>query len=158
MSTLIVKVKKLHGQAQLPAYSSDGAGCFDLHAVDVLNAAAHPSDPNAKIYRTGLAFEIPAGYVMFIYSRSGHGFNQGVRLSNCVGVIDSDYRGEVRVSLRFDAEAWGHQRLQVANGDRIAQAVILPRPAVAFDLAEQLSATERGDGGFGSTGGTSWTL
>lgn len=155
-----VNIKKLHPDAQIPQLATDGAACFDLHVVDVAAAQPHAADTNAKVYRTGLAFEIPPGYVMFIFSRSGHGLNNGVRLSNCVGVIDSDYRGEVRVGLRNDAtiEAWGHQRLQFNDGDRIAQAIVLPRPAVTFTQVDELSTTARGEAGFGSTGGTSWNL
>lgn len=83
-----------------------------------------------------------------VCSRSGHGFNYGVRLSNCVGVIDSDYRGEVMVKLHNDSE----DTYWVEAGDRIAQAYIVPVPRVVFEVAEQLSITERGNGGFGSTG------
>lgn len=155
-----VNIKKLHPDARIPQLATDGAACFDLHVVDAVLAEPHVVDTCAKVYRTGLAFEIPAGYVMLIFSRSGHGFNNGVRLSNCVGVIDSDYRGEVRVSLRHDAsiEAWGHHRLQFNDGDRIAQAIVMPRPAVTFTQVDELSTTERGEAGFGSTGGTSWNL
>jgi dUTP pyrophosphatase len=85
---------------------------------------------------------------MLIFSRSGHGFKDALRLSNCVGVIDSDYRGEVMVSLRADGEACP----KIRTGDRIAQAMILPVPAVEFEEVEDLTETARGAGGFGSTG------
>ena len=84
---------------------------------------------------------------MMIYSRSGHGFNWGVRLANCVGVIDSDYRGEVKVKLQADGCA-----MTVSKHDRIAQAMIIPVPKVQFTEVEALSETVRGAGGFGSTG------
>lgn len=140
---MLVKVKKLHPDAQLPVYTTPGAACFDLHSV-----TDETLYKEATAYRTGLAFEIPEGHVMLIYSRSGHGFKNDVRLVNCVGVIDSDYRGEVVVKLRKDSYGW----LDIANGDRIAQAMIIPVDRVTFELSEELGETERGSGGFGSTG------
>ena len=95
---------------------------------------------------------------MLIFSRSGHGFNNDVRLSNCVGVIDSDYRGEVRVKLRNDQQSHLGANpenltiLTVKPGDRIAQALVLPIPSVELVEIGELSTTARGDGGFGSTG------
>ncbi len=141
-----IKAKKLHPGAVLPQRATDGAACFDLVACD--DARPHKNDASAQIFPTGLAFEIPTGHAMFIFSRSGHGFNEAARLSNCVGVIDSDYRGEVKVSLRAD----GMHPVQLFAGDRVAQAVILPVPAVSFVECEELAETERGTGGFGSTG------
>lgn len=85
---------------------------------------------------------------MLIFSRSGHGFNYGARLANCVGVIDSDYRGEVKVKITCD-ESRG---IVMERGARIAQAMIVPVPRVHFDEVAELSPTERGTGGFGSTG------
>jgi dUTP pyrophosphatase len=85
-----IKIRKLHPQAMTPVYSTSGAGCFDLQTVD--HNTVFPG--GSTIFNTGLAIEVPEGYVMMIYSRSGHGFTHGLRLSNCVGVIDSDYRGE----------------------------------------------------------------
>ena len=102
----------------------------------------------AEVIRTGLAFEVPAGYVMLIYSRSSHGFKNGVRLSNSVGVIDSDYRGEIKVALHNDSRA----KFKVANGERIAQLVIAPVAMLEAMEVAVLEATERGTSGFGSTG------
>lgn len=141
-----IKIKKVHPDAMLPVYASEGAACFDLHAV------VHPDGMTANIYsplvvRTGLAFEIPQGYAMLVYSRSGHGFKNDVRLANCVGVIDSDYRGEVLVKLTCD----GQKPLVVFAGDRIAQAMIVPVDTVKFKEVEELGVTERGADGFGST-------
>lgn len=141
-----VKVKRLHPDAIIPAYQTAGAACFDLVAAD--DGHPHKRDENAWVFPTGLAFDIPAGHVMLIFSRSGHGFNDGVRLSNCVGVIDSDYRGEVMVSLRAD----GGQPTRMVAGARIAQAMIIPIPTVSLIEADELTETVRGDGGFGSTG------
>lgn len=150
-----LKIKKLHPDAQIPKYATKGAACFDLHAL------IDPEDDGGKgipmhwadstcIFRTGLSFEIPEGFVMMIYSRSGHGFKHGARLSNCVGVIDSDYRGEVQVKLHKDIVQ--ADSLVVKNGDRIAQAMIIPATQVEFDEFAELTSTDRGTGGFGSTG------
>ena len=155
--TIRLRVKKLHPDAKLPIYASRGAACFDLHAMVhcsdglLIQApeSALGSEPTEYIFSTGLSFEIPDGYQMLIFSRSGHGFKNSVRLSNCVGVIDSDYRGEVKVKLT--ADNWG-RGLRVHDGDRIAQAQILPVLRADFLEVDTLSDTERGDGGFGSTG------
>lgn len=138
-----VKIKKLHPDALMPQYGSDGAACFDLHCI---GGAFVTSE---QVFDTGLAFEIPEGHVMLVFSRSGHGFKNDIRLSNCVGVIDHDYRGEVKVKLRCDSTVGG---LAVRDGDRIAQAMLVPYPKVEFDWADDLSDTARGEGGFGSTG------
>jgi dUTP pyrophosphatase len=143
------KFKKVHPDAVAPVYATPGAACFDLTAVD--NGTSHKRDACAIVYRTGLSFEIPAGHVMLVYSRSGHGFNYGQRLSNCVGVIDADYRGEVMVSLRDDG-ARGAMVPVPRAGERIAQAMIVPVDRVEFEEADELSETARGAGGFGSTG------
>jgi dUTP pyrophosphatase len=144
---VIVKIQKLHPDAKVPRYASAGAACFDLHAI----VSGEPKTVgDSASFRTGLSFEIPPGHVMMIFSRSGHGFNADTRLSNCVGIIDPDYRGEVAVKLRRDS--FGGSALAVSNGDRIAQAIVLPYPHVEFEVVEELSATERGAGGFGSTG------
>lgn len=138
-----VKIKRLHPDAVMPQYGSDGAACFDLHCIGGAYVTSH------QVFDTGLAFEIPEGHVMLVFSRSGHGFKNDTRLSNCVGVIDHDYRGEVKVKLRVDGE---HGGLAVKHGDRIAQAMIVPYPKVEFIWADELSNTDRGAGGFGSTG------
>lgn len=138
-----IKVKKLNPDAQLPIYATPGSACFDLHST------VYGLIPRLGSYSfgTGLAFEIPKDHVMLVFSRSGDGFKHGVRLSNCVGVIDSDYRGEVKVKLRADEEL-----KIVCKGDRIAQGIVLPIPLVMFEEAEELSDTDRGENGFGSTG------
>jgi dUTP pyrophosphatase len=145
-----VKVKKLDPAAILPGYATVGAACFDLHAL-IEGDAEHLVGSTLTV-RTGLAFEIPQGWGMFIFSRSGHGFKNDVRLANCVGVIDSDYRGEVSVKLTSDMVDECAPMLKVKNGDRIAQAMIVQLPTIAFIEAEDLTETERGEGGFGSTG------
>jgi dUTP pyrophosphatase len=160
-----IKVKKLIPEASLPVYATEGAACFDLHAClpegfeqTVGLGVAYSNGGNKKFYSlkhvavpTGLSFEIPKDHVMLVFSRSGHGFKNQVRLQNCVGVIDSDYRGEVKVALVHDNPT-NNNPLNIKNGDRIAQAMILPVTQVSFEEVSELSETERGEGGFGSTG------
>jgi dUTP pyrophosphatase len=139
-----INIKKLVPAAKEPSYATDGSGCFDLYSLTAgVVMAGHPLKCS-----TGLAFEIPEGWVMEIYSRSGDGFNRDVRLANCVGIIDSDYRGEVGVKLTGDAG----RVFEVKVGDRIAQAKLVPSPRCTFKVVDELSSTERGTGGFGSTG------
>jgi dUTP pyrophosphatase len=147
-----VKIKKLRDNAIMPAYATDGSAAFDLYSAVDCDEINH-----AKTISTGLAFEIPNGYCMKIYSRSGHGFKQGVRLANCVGIIDSDYRGELLVKLTGDHYHLGgggrvESCLEIKAGDRIAQGIIVPVEQVQFEWSNELSSTERGAGGFGSTG------
>lgn len=147
-------IKKLHTDAKLPKYATPGAACFDLSAIVEGNGMMTSNEKLVTPYqpvsfRTGLAFEVPEGYAMLVFSRSGHGFNNGVRLSNCVGVIDSDYRGEVLVKLHCDAEGQG---VLVKHGDRIAQAGLVKMEQVEMFLTDELNETQRGEGGFGHTG------
>ena len=137
---------------QLPTYATDGAGCFDIYAHLSEPGAFSDLQPTAYVnIPTGLKVAVPEGHVMLIFSRSGHGFKSNTRLANCVGVIDSDYRGELMVKLtRDDGRSIG-----VDPGERIAQAMIIPVPR--WQIAEvpvesDLGSTLRGEGGFGSTG------
>lgn len=152
--TVQLKIKRLHPQAVLPRYATDGAACFDLCAMIALSDLPHghmmPALGAPVVVRTGLSFEVPPGHVMLVFSRSGQGFNADVRLANAVGVIDADYRGEVLVKLTRDPSA--AEPLVIRHGDRIAQAMIVPLPAVAMVEVDELGATARGAGGFGSTG------
>ena len=143
-----LKIKKLVPTAILPQYQTPGAACFDLHALHAGTVAA--GDP--KTFGTGLAFEVPNGHVLMIYSRSGHGFKNDMRLANCVGVIDSDYRGEVCVRLTNDQGGPAARRVTIKTGDRIAQGMLVRIPGVDLVEADEISETERGAGGLGSTG------
>lgn len=148
-----LKIKKLHPDAVVPQYQTAGAACFDLHALAEGGMPfGYEGLPveffEGSTFRTGLSVEIPAGHAMLIYSRSGHGFRSDTRLANAVGVLDSDYRGEVLVRLFND----GAEPFIVHKGDRIAQAMLVPIPRVEFEVVEELTTTERGTGGFGSTG------
>lgn len=148
-----MKVKKLYPLAQLPTYATDGSACFDLYAYmehhDRQDIGGSTWALNAYTFNTGLAFEIPPGWCMLIFSRSGHGFKNDVRLSNCVGVIDSDYRDEVMVRLRTDDPEC---TFEVRHGDRIAQGMLVPAHRVSFEEVEYLEPNGTRTGGFGSTG------
>jgi dUTP pyrophosphatase len=151
-----VKYKRLTDTAQEPTYATAGAACFDLYAD--IPAAAKPADyvtqgvgSNNMRINTGLAFDIPEGWAMLVFSRSGQAFKDNVRLANCVGVIDSDYTGEVLVKLARD----DFNPISVSRGDRIAQAMLVPVERVQFvDVtdSEGFKETERGANGLGSTG------
>ena len=96
---------------------------------------------------------LPPGYGMFILSRSGQGFKHDTRLSNCIGLLDFDYRGSAQVKLICDQDVPDDQMpFDVSPGDRVAQAVILPTPRISFNVVDELTDTERGANGFGSTG------
>lgn len=145
-----LNIKKLHEDAIIPTYATPGSACFDLYAVEV-EENTRLINGKPQTFRTGLSFEIPAGYVMLVFSRSGHGFNYSTRLSNCVGVIDSDYRGEVMVRLIRDTDSLTSPNF-FNSGDRVAQAMLVPVEQVVFFETEGLTETVRGTDGFGSTG------
>lgn len=134
-----VNIKRTHPDATVPKYATGGSAGFDL------TVAEYEGDDT---YNTGLAFEIPEGHVMLVYGRSGHAFKYGMRLANCVAVIDSDYRGTVKIKLAYD----GWSTHTVEKGERIAQGIIQAIPRVTFTEVSALSSTDRGNGGFGSTG------
>ena len=141
-----ILVKKLRPDAQLPSAGSPYAAGYDLYAC--LDAPVEiPPHATAKI-GTGLSIAVPEGYFGAIFARSGLATKQGLRPANCVGVCDSDYRGEYIIALHNDS---GEART-VSPGERIAQLVLLPCLAAEFEAAETLPDTERGAGGFGSTG------
>ena len=100
-----LKLKKLAPTAIIPKYATNGSACFDLHAIEVPDSGVVVSRGSPQAFRTGLAFEVPPGWVMLIHSRSGQGFKSDIRLANCTGVVDADYRGEV-VNHSHQAHAW----------------------------------------------------
>ena len=144
---------KLHPNAITPTYGSEGAACFDLSAATV-DGMAHIGDivyaGNPVTVDTGLAFEVPPGWMLKIHPRSGLKFKHGVEAFS--GVIDSDFRGSVRILLESADDHEYTPPLRINPGDRVAQASMIPSPRVTFHVVEQLSITERGAGGFGSTG------
>lgn len=141
-----LNVKKLDAKACLPTYGSEYAAGADLYArtEEPLRISPH----STAFVHTGLAMEIPAGFVGLIYARSGLACKKGLAPANKVGVIDSDYRGEIIVALYNHSEA----PITIEDGDRIAQIVITPYLAVRYQEVSELEETARGQGGFGSTG------
>ena len=139
-----IKVKKLNNNATLPTRGSEYAAGYDLYAVEGATIKAHETDKVG----TGLAFELPDDTFAAIFARSGLATKQGLRPANCVGVCDSDYRGEYIVALHNDTE----EDKTIEAGERIAQMVLMPYVKMEFAEVEELSDTERGEGGFGSTG------
>lgn len=144
-----INIKKNHPDAVIPCYAKPGDAGMDLTAV------ASEKFDNYIEYDTGLAFEIPPGYVGLIFPRSSV-YKTGQVLSNCVGVVDSGYRGNVKVKFYTDSVTiYGKSYAKgefYKVGDRVAQLMILPYPEVFFTEVNELSSTERGEGGFGSTG------
>ncbi len=143
----ILKVKKLRPEAKVPMRATEGSAGMDLSACIEEAVTINPGD--LKLIPTGIAIEIPSkDYVAYIFARSGLGIKHGICLSNGVGVIDSDYRGEVCVGLcNVSSESY-----TIQPGERVAQMVISPVSLMPVHEVEELSDTERGAGGFGSTG------
>lgn len=142
-----VQVKKLDARAVLPVRSSEHAAGYDLSACLDGESAVIGAHETRKL-GTGLAFALPEGTFGAVFARSGLAAREGLRPANCVGVIDSDYRGELIVALHNDA---GTPRT-VTQGERIAQLVLLPYLPMEFEEVDALDETVRGAGGFGSTG------
>ncbi len=141
-----VAFKKLNKNAKTPSYGSEYAAGADLYACIETEVTVNPGE--TKFIPTGLALEIPIGLVGLVYARSGLACKKGLAPANKVGVIDSDYRGEVMVALHNHSEV----PQTVAVGERVAQLVIAPYYTAEFIEQEELSGTVRGEGGFGSTG------
>lgn len=141
-----IKVKKLRDSAKLPFRATQGSAGADLYAC--LEAPVTVEPDQRVTIPVGIAVEIPAGYGGFVFPRSSVACKFGVSLPNCVGVIDSDYRGELCVPvINYSSKPY-----TVNDGDRIAQLVILPVEKAFYEYVDELSDTERGEGGFGSTG------
>ena len=140
-----VRIKKLNENAVIPSYAKDGDAGMDLVATSII------SNTSTQItYGIGLALEIPKGFVGLIFPRSSVRKTR-LMLSNCVGVVDSGYRGELQATFnKINNDSVSENDYKV--GDRIAQIMIIPHPPIEFDEVAELSDTERGEGGFGSTG------
>lgn len=150
---MLVKVKKLNENAVIPKYAKDGDAGLDLTATSV-----KIDEYGNVVYGTGLAFEIPYGYVGLLFPRSSIS-KQDIYLTNCVGVVDSGYRGEVMAKFkpvskpRHDLDQQHKEVVNIYNvGDRICQLIIIPYPSIQLVESDELSDTERGRGGFGSSG------
>ena len=137
----------LNERAKMPSFGSPFAAAFDLYAALERPRLLQP-DGRALI-PTGLVVAIPDDTVLLLFSRSGHGFKQGLRLSNCVGVIDPDYRGEVGVAITNDSD----RCQEIVPGERIAQGLLLSNERPMFSVStSDLPTTARGAGGWGHTG------
>lgn len=147
-----VNIKKLHDNAVIPARGSQSAAGCDLYACLNHERSCIVQPHQTVKVNTGIAVEIPEGYFGAIFARSGLATKKGLRPANCVGVVDSDYRGEVIVAIHNDSDV----EQVFEDGERIAQLVILPYLPVEFCEVDELSETARGTGGFGSTGATSF--
>lgn len=141
-----VNIKKLNPNATIPSYGSEFSAGADLYAC--IEDAITIAPGKMTAVSTGIAMEIPTGYVGLVYARSGLATKRGLAPANKVGVIDSDYRGEIMVALYNQSDA----PQTIEPGERIAQIVLTPYLTAEFALAETLSDTVRGAGGFGSTG------
>jgi len=141
-----LSVMRIKPTAKLPARQTAGSVGYDISACLDRDTILAPGETQ-KI-GSGIAIALEPGYAAFIYARSGLGINFGVIPANCVGVIDSDYRGEVIVGLKNTSK----EPFEVKNGDRIAQMVIKKCETPDIILCDDLDKTVRGDGGFGSTG------
>ena len=147
MQQITVKYKVLDPRSHVPAYATDGAAAADLCAV--LDAPLTLAPMQRALVPTGLAIELPGpGTVALVYARSGLSIKHGLCMANGVGVIDSDYRGELRVPMIN----LGTESYTIQPGERVAQLCIAPVYTAAFVPAQTLGDTARGQGGFGSTG------
>ncbi len=142
-----ISIKKLKDDAKLPMSGSAQAAGYDLYACSG-NGTTRILPHTTAMIGTGLAAAVPEGYFGGLFARSGLAAKQGLRPANCVGVLDSDYRGEITIALHNDTD----EVRTVEDGERIAQLVIMPYLAVSFTQVEDLDETERGEGGFGHTG------
>ena len=148
MNSLDVNITKVRENATVPTRATSESAGYDLHACIDKDLTIKKGD----LIRVpcGIAIELPSSeYAAFIFARSGLGIKYGISLSNGVGVIDSDYRGEIQVGLCRTSDG---DPYVIKNGDRIAQMIIMPVSNVNFKLVENLGESERGSGGFGSTG------
>ncbi|MBQ2809394.1 MAG: dUTP diphosphatase [Clostridia bacterium] len=141
-----VKLKKLNPNAQMPSYGSEFSAGADLCAC--IDSELVVESGQTVFVGTGLAMELPCGYVALIYARSGLACKRGLAPANKVGVIDSDYRGEIKVALHNHSS----EPQTIVPNERIAQMVVTPYIKCDFEIADTLEDTVRGEGGFGSTG------
>lgn len=146
LQTKLINIKKLRPDAIIPTYGSEFAAGADLYAC--IDETVTIESGETVLIKTGLAMEIPTGYAGLIYARSGLATKRGLAPANKVGVIDSDYRGEIMVALH------NHSSISqtIEKGERIAQMIITPYILGVYNVVDELDTTSRGEGGFGSTG------
>lgn len=142
-----LKFIKKNENVPTPRYGTDGAACFDLTAI----SASYQRTDNYYNYDTGIAVEIPEGYVGLLFPRSSNS-KKDLILANCVGVVDSDYRGWISFRYKPLNKLRLSHSFSYGIGDRIGQMMIIPVPKIELEEVTQLSETKRGDGGYGSTG------
>jgi dUTP pyrophosphatase len=141
-----VKIKKIHPDAVIPSYAKNGDAGMDLVATSIIGETL-----GSITYGLGIALEIPEGFVGLVFPRSSIR-KTNLQLSNSVGVIDSGYRGELQATFNKIQGVDNVDRENYKVGDRVCQIMIIPHPTIEFNEVEELSNTERGEGGFGSTG------
>lgn len=142
----MIEIKLVTKSGNIPAYETEGSAGMDLKAV--LNEPVILAPGERRLIPTGLFIELPQGYEAQVRARSGLAIKHGITLINCVGTIDSDYRGEIQVPL----VNLGQEDFEIKNGERIAQIVIAKYEQISWKITDELSETERGAGGFGHTG------
>lgn len=145
MNNVSIEIKKISDDAQIPAYAYEGDAGVDLRATQALTLQPF----ERALVPTGLAIALPKGYAGFVLPRSGLAIKNGITVGNAPGLIDSNYRGELKVILVNNNP---NESFSVQIGDRIAQLVVMPVPTIAFTEVNELSDTSRGTGGFGSSG------
>ena len=141
-----VKIRKVHPDAVIPSYAKSGDAGLDLVATTIISET-----PSQITYGLGIALEIPEGFVGLVFPRSSIRKTR-LQLSNSVGVIDSGYRGELQATFNKITTTIENQKNDYKVGDRVVQIMIIPHPTIEFNEVNELSNTERGEGGFGSTG------
>ena len=146
MQEKVINIKKLDEKAKIPTYGTDYAAGCDLYALIDKNETFKPGE--TKLIKTGIALEVPIGYAGLIYARSGLASKKGLAPANKVGVVDSDYRGEIMVALHNHS----NEERTIEPFERIAQFVITPYLKAIFNEVDNLDDTDRGKNGFGSTG------
>lgn len=146
MEKVLLKFLKLNEKAVIPSYQTDGAAGMDLCALTNEPITLKPLE--RKLIPTGLKMELPKGYEAQVRPRSGMSIKHGITLVNCVGTIDEDYRGEICIPIVNPST----ENFTINNGDRIAQMIIAPVTKANIEIVTELSNTQRGEGGFGSTG------
>lgn len=146
--TVPVKIKKLHEDAQIPKYATEGSSGFDFHALEdvYLNLG------ETKLIKTGLTIQVGSGYELQVRPRSGLSLKTGLRINNSPGTVDSDYLGEICIIVSLVPDGHSTVGYQIKKGDRIAQGVICPVVQAEFEVVDELEASNRGQQGLGSTG------
>ena len=155
---MLLKVKKLHDESILPTRGSENAAGLDLYACSIDsngNPVSNYIIPRGETVAisTGIAVEIPEGYWGLLALRSSMSFKKGFCIPNGLGVIDSDYRGELKVAISYNSSSYLADSFRtIKAGDRIGQLILVPLPRFDIEVVDKLSDTKRGEGGFGSTG------